>query len=98
MADVEAPLDWSGAASAPVQPANVVLVQGSEDEVFLTFGYAAPSIAMITRSDSDDAEPVEVQAVTRVSLPLRVARVLAARLHVGVTVQEASAPKQETTQ
>jgi hypothetical protein len=100
MADVEMPLDWSDAAGAPVQPANLVLVQGTEDEVFLTFGYAAPPIAMAIQkmSDGDHAVPVKVQGGSRVSLPMRVAKELAGRLQAGVTAHEADGRKQETTQ
>lgn len=99
MADIEAPVDWSAAVGAPVQPANLVLVQGSEDEVFLTFGYAAPPIAMAMMTDGGRVEPVKVQGVSRVSLPRRVAKVLADGLQAGImTAHEAAAQKQETTQ
>lgn len=96
MADVEAPLDWSDVAGSPVQPANVILVQGSEDEVFLTFGYAAPSIAMAVGDGERVA--VKIQQVSRVSLPLRVAKVLARRLQAGVIAHETTIQKEETTQ
>lgn len=78
-------LDWSG-EDGPVQPANVVLTQGvglaGGQEVVLTFGYAAPPIgaASLAGDNLDEylaSNPVPVQQISRFTLSVPTARLLA---------------------
>ena len=91
MANAEASLDWGDAANAPVRPANLVVVQRSDDEIVLTFGHAAPP------PSADDSNPTKVQQVARFSITITAARVLARSLQHGLSRQEEPTSEQDTT-
>ena len=74
-------LDWSVGSDAPAHPVNVVLAQGSGEEVILTFGHAPPPIETATMTNEQTADflkdhPVKVLQITRLTLPERVAKLL----------------------
>ena len=79
--DVMIRLDWSAVHAVSAQPANVVLVQGVGEELILSFGHAAPPIALATMTGEQTTEylkdhPVPVQQATRLTLPIGTARTL----------------------
>ena len=79
MANLKAKIKWG--ASEPIRPANVVLVQGIEDEVILSFGCVAPHIAMAVMNEEQAEEfakehSLAIEHGTRFILPARVATIL----------------------
>lgn len=83
-------LDWSAGSGAPVRPANVVLMQGSGEQVILTFGHAPPPIETATMTNEQTADflkehPIEVSQVVRVTLSESVAKILLATLQANLS-------------
>ena len=82
MDEVTVQLDWTDARDVVAQPANVVLVQGLRGEVVLSLGHAPPPIAMAALDEEGVREfvknnPVKVQQIARITLPVHVAAGLA---------------------
>jgi hypothetical protein len=78
-------IDWDTGEDAPVQPANVGLVQVADPEVVLTFAHTAPPIAMAFLSPAQVAEYVQnhsipVRHVVRLVVPIGIARHLTQNL------------------
>ena len=89
MANLKAKIKWG--ASEPIRPANVVLVQGIEDEVILSFGCVAPHIAMAVMNEEQAEEfakehSLAVEHATRFILPARVATILMENLKANLDV------------
>ena len=89
MANLRAKLKWGSAE--PIRPANVVLVQGIEDEVILSFGCVAPHVAMAVMSEQQAQEftkehSLDVEHATRFILPVRVATMLMENLKANLDV------------
>ena len=101
MGDTTIQLDWSDADAVPAQAANLVMMQGMGTEVILSFGHAAPPIAMATMAEDQQGEylkehPVKVQQVARFTLPVHVARVLMNVLQANLGPREADAEQKVT--
>ncbi len=98
--DVTARLDWSGADASPAQPVNSVLVQGVGEELILSFGHAAPPVAMATMTNEKVVDylkenPVLVHHVARFTLPLGTARTLLEGLQKALGTHDAATKKSD---
>jgi hypothetical protein len=90
--------DWSVARDVPAQPVNLALVQGLSEELVVTFGHAPPPIEAATMTGEQMTDhlrehPVVVQQITRLTLPLGVARSLAQGLQDALESYDARAKK-----
>ena len=78
-------INWDVGEDAPVQPANLGLVQVADPEVVLTFAHTAPPIAMAFLGPDQVAEYVRdhsipVRHVVRLVVPIHIARHLTQNL------------------
>ena len=78
-------IDLSRAPSVPTQPVNMVLVQGTGDELFLSLGHFSPPLVMAIMGEEQmsqymEANPVTLQQLARFSMSPTTARELAKRL------------------
>ena len=92
-------LDWSTADDIPVLSANLVLAQGSGEEVFLWFGRATPPATSAVLQGEQLAEytrntSVPVQPIARLVVPVSVAKNLMQVLQANLDAN-ASSPEAE---
>ncbi len=77
-------VSWDGADTAPVNPANLCVVQANAPEIVLTFGYFAPPIALALKEHTHEdirellaSRAITPSQITRVSLPAEQALAMA---------------------
>ena len=93
MAEVKTRVDWSGARAAPIVAANMVVMQSTGSEVIVTFGHAPPPPEILNMDPEQldkylDENPIKVLQITRISLPVDVARDLIRNLKGNLKVDE----------
>ncbi|MBI3360733.1 MAG: DUF3467 domain-containing protein [Chloroflexi bacterium] len=72
------PLKWTGVDDVPVNFANNILIQHTDHEFIVTFGYIQPPI-VLTESDADSINSVACLAVARIAVsPTRMPEILRA--------------------